>query len=288
MANKLRLYSIMTIARSEYVRWITNPRIIIVGVLFVFMRTLSVEPLLERAEKMNIPLTVFEPFEAIGNSGMLVMFIPCVFLILISDYPIISGNTLLFVQRTGKLNWFLGQILFVATAILSYMGTIFLVSILISGGEFRTEWSETVRLYGAKFPEESDSFVSELLPSNLYNQIPLMTSVLQTFFLMSAYLFFLILILYLFKLMHVKSAGLIAVFIIIGLGVATCSLKTSVMWYFPMANTIIWLHYTEILREPIVPIWWSYFYFAAGITALFTANIIALKKLQFTNIEQVG
>ena len=288
MANKLRLYSIMTIARSEYVRWITNPRIIIVGVLFVFMRTLSVEPLLERAEKMNIPLTVFEPFEAIGNSGMLVMFIPCVFLILISDYPIISGNTLLFVQRTGKLNWFLGQILFVATAILSYMGTIFLVSILISGGEFRTEWSETVRLYGAKFPEESDSFVSALLPSNLYNQIPLMTSVLQTFFLMSAYLFFLILILYLFKLMHVKSAGLIAVFIIIGLGVATCSLKTSVMWYFPMANTIIWLHYTEILREPIVPIWWSYFYFAAGITALFTANIIALKKLQFTNIEQVG
>ena len=160
------------------------------------------------------------------------------------------------------------------------MGMIFLVSILISGGEFRTEWSETVRLYGARFPEESDSFVSELLPSNLYNQIPLMTSVLQTFFL--------ILILYLFKLMHVKSAGLIAVFIVIGLGVATCSLKTSVMWYFPMANTIIWLHYTEILREPIVPIWWSYFYSAAGITALFTANIIALKKLQFTNIEQVG
>lgn len=286
--NKLRLRSIMSIARSEYVRWLTNPRIIIIGVMFVFMRTLAVEPLLERAEKMNVPLTVFEPFEAIGNSGMLVMLIPCVFLILISDYPIISGNTLLFVHRTGKLNWFLGQLLFVVTAIFSYMGMLFLVSILISGGQFRTEWSETVRLYGAKFPDEFDSFASELLPSNLYNQIPLMTSVLQTFFLMSAYLFFLVLILYLFKLMHIKSAGLIAVFIVIGLGVASCSLKTSAMWYFPMANTIVWLHYTEILREPVVPIWRSYFYFTAGIAVLFTVNLIALKKLQFTNIEQVG
>lgn len=252
------------------------------------MRTLAVEPLLERAEKMNVPLTVFEPFEAIGNSGMLVMLIPCVFLILISDYPIISGNTLFFVQRTGKLNWLLGQLLFVIAAIFSYMGMIFLVSILISGGEFRTEWSETVRFYSARFPDESDSFASELLPSNLYNQIPLMTSVMQTFFLMSAYLFLLVLILYLFKLLHIKSAGLITVFIIIGLGVATCSLKTPAMWCLPMSNTIVWLHYTEILREPVVPIWRSYFYFAAGITVLLSANIAVLKKLQFINIEQVG
>lgn len=286
--SKIRLRSILSIARSEYIRWLTNPRIIIVGILFVFMRTLAVEPLLEHAEKMNVPLTVFEPFEAIGNSGMLVMLIPCVFLILISDYPIISGNTLFFVQRTGKLNWLLGQLLFVIAAIFSYMGMIFLVSILISGGEFRTEWSETVRLFSARFPDESDSFASELLPSNLYNQIPLMTSVMQTFFLMSAYLFLLVLILYLFKLLHIKSAGLIAVFIIIGLGVATCSLKTPAMWYLPMSNTIVWLHYTEILREPVVPIWRSYFYFAASIVVLLTANIAVLKKLQFINIEQVG
>lgn len=286
--NKIRLRSILSIARSEYIRWLTNPRIIIVGILFVFMRTLAVEPLLEHAEKMNVPLTVFEPFEAIGNSGMLVMLIPCVFLILLSDYPIISGNTLFFVQRTGKLNWLLGQLLFIIAAIFSYMGMIFLVSILISGGEFRAEWSETVRLFSARFPDESDSFASELLPSNLYNQIPLMTSVMQTFFLMSAYLFLLVLILYLFKLLHIKSAGLIAVFIIIGLGVATCSLKTPAMWYFPMSNTIVWLHYTEILREPVIPIWRSYLYFAVSIAVLLSANIAMLKKLQFTNIEQVG
>lgn len=286
--NKSRFFSVLSIARSEYIRWITNPRILIVGILFIFMRTLAVEPLLERAEKMSVPITVFEPFVAIGNSGILVLLMPCVFLVLISDYPIISGNTLLFVQRTGKINWFLGQLLFIISAIFSYMGTLLIVSIATSKGEFHIEWSETVRLYASRFPNEYNSFASELLPSNLYNQIPIITSVLQTFLLMSAYLFVLVLILYLFKLMSIKSAGVFAVFTIIGLGVATCSLKTDAMWHFPMANTIVWLHYTEILSEPVIPIIRSYLYFAIIITALLIGNFMALKKLQFTNIEQVS
>ena len=288
MENRLRFKSVISIARSEYIRWIMNPRILIVGVLFIFMRTLAVEPLLERAAKMGVPLTVFEPFVAIGNSGMLVLLMPCVFLILISDYPVISGFTLLCVQRTGKLNWFIGQLIFILFTIFSYVGVIFTVSVLTSGGEFRTEWSDTVRFYASNFPDEYNSFTSELLPSNLYNQIPLMTSVVQTFFLMSAYLFVLVLVLYLFKMLNIKSAGLFAVFVIIGLGVSTCSIKSASMWYFPMANTIVWLHYTKILREPVIPISRSYIYFAIIITLLIVLNFVALKKMQFRNIEQVG
>lgn len=133
-----------------------------------------------------------------------------------------------------------------------------------------------------------NSFASELIHSNLYNQIPLMTSVLQTFFLMSAYLFILVLILYLFKLMNIKSAGVFAVYTVIGLGVATCSIKTSSMWLFPMANTIVWLHYTEIMRKPVIPINQSYIYFTIVTTFLLICNFVSLKKLQFVNIEQVG
>lgn len=86
-----------SVARSEYVKWITNPRIIIIGVLIIFMRTLAVEPLIERAEKMDLLLDILEPFAAVGNSGMLVMLMPCVFMVLVSDYPKMTGNTLFFV-----------------------------------------------------------------------------------------------------------------------------------------------------------------------------------------------
>lgn len=180
MVNKT-LKCVCSAARAEYIRWITNPRIIIVGVLLVFMRTLAIEPLLERAEKMEIPLSIFEPFVAVGNSGMLVMLMPCVFMVLISDYPKLTGNTLFFIQRTGRLNWFLGQIIFLLMAISSFLFAVLAGSVLLSKGEFAWAWSDAVTKYTAHFPNEADSFTSSLLPSNLYNQIPLAAAVLQTF-----------------------------------------------------------------------------------------------------------
>ena len=52
---------VLSVARSEYIKWITNPRVIIVGVLLVFMRTLAIEPLLERSAKMGMPLNNPKP-----------------------------------------------------------------------------------------------------------------------------------------------------------------------------------------------------------------------------------
>ena len=276
-----------SVARSEYIKWITNPRVIIIGVLLVFMRTLAIEPLLERAAKIGLSLDILEPFAAIGNSGMLVMFMPCVFMVLISDYPKMTGNTMFFVQRTGRWNWFIGQIIFLLLTIISFISIIFIGSILLSKGDFTGGWSDVVTKYNAVFPNEAGSFTSLLLPSNLYNQIPLITVIIQTITLMSAYLFFLSMIIYFFKLIHVQSFGLVAAILIVSAGVITCSLKSDTMWLFPMANTIVWLKYDEILSQPNIPIWFSYLYFGIAIISIMIINCIAVKRLEFINIEQV-
>ncbi|MBQ8121180.1 MAG: hypothetical protein IJ172_10450, partial [Ruminococcus sp.] len=160
-----RLRCILAVARTEYLRWLTDPRVIIVGVLLVFMRSLAVEPLLERAVKFGEKLNILEPFVAVGNSGMLVMLMPCVFLILISDYPKMTGSTLFFIRRTGKTNWLWGQVLFLLMAIATFLLAVLIGSALVSGGAFAGSWSNTVTKYAARFPNEADSFVSQLLPS---------------------------------------------------------------------------------------------------------------------------
>lgn len=282
-----RARCIVSVARTEYLRWITDPRVIIVGVLLVFMRTLAVEPLLERAAKFGEKLNVLEPFAAIGNSGMLVMLMPCVFLILISDYPKMTGSTLFFIKRTGKANWFVGQLLFLIMAIVTFLFVVVIGSIIVSNGEYGLNWSDTVTKYEARFPNESGNFTSQLLPSNLYNQMTLVSAVGQTLLLMTMYLFVLSLIIYFFKLVHIQSFGLLAAIFIVAAGVMTCSLKSPSMWVFPMANTIVWLHYEEILSKQVFPIWCSYAYFIASIVAGLTLNTIAVGRLQFYNIELV-
>ncbi|MCD7716094.1 MAG: hypothetical protein LUG56_05325 [Lachnospiraceae bacterium] len=276
-----------TVAQSEYVKWITNPRIIITGVMLVFMKTLAVDPLLERAAKIGFTLDVLEPFVAIGNSGVLVMIMPCVFMVLISDYPKMTGNTLFFVQRTGRWNWFAGQILFLFYTILSFLFVVLIGGILLSQGKFTGTWSDVVTKYDALYPEEAGNFTSQLLPSNLYNQIPLITATVQTIMLMAAYMFLLAMVIYFFRLIHIQSFGLLFAAFVVAAGVITCSLKSKTMWCFPMANTIVWLHYDEILDAPIFPVWFSYAYFGITDITIMGINLIAVKRLEFTNIEQV-
>lgn len=282
-----RLKCICAVARTEYIKWLTDPRVIIVGVLLIFMRTLAVEPLLERAVKFGEKLGILEPFVAVGNSGMLVMLMPCVFLVLISDYPKMTGNTLLFIKRTGKTNWFCGQLMFLLMAIVTFLLAVLVGSMLVSGGSFGTDWSNAVTKYSARFPQESDNFASQLLPSNLYNQLSLLSSVMHTLVLMTLYLFILSLVIYFFKLIHIQSFGLFIAIFIVAAGVMTCSLKSSSMWAFPMANTIVWLHYDEILRTQKFPVWCSYAYFGAFVSALSIINFTAARKLELFNIELV-
>ena len=94
MGNKIKFRAIWNVAISEFIKWITNPRIIIAGVLIVFIRSFAVLPMLEQADKYGEPLNILEPFIAVGNSGMLALFLPLVFLLLISDFPIMGGNPL--------------------------------------------------------------------------------------------------------------------------------------------------------------------------------------------------
>lgn len=273
------LGKIWGVARTEFVDWLTNPRIIIVGILLIFIKTLAIDPLTARAEKFGDEMCVFEPFIAVGNSGMLTLFIPLVFMVLFSDYPKLGGNSLFFISRTGKRDWLCGQLLFLVMAIFTFMGTIMLASILLSDGKLEFQWSEAVRKYAARFPEEAYNFDGQLLPSNLYNQIPMMTAWWQTFVLMSAYLLTLALVIYLLKMLFSSTVGLGGALAVIAIGTTTTSLYSPLRWVFPTANTIMWLHYTEIYSKAIYPVWASFTYFAVIITALVVGNFLALKRL---------
>ncbi len=278
---------ILGVAKTEFIGWITNPRVIVAGVLIIFIKTLAIDPLAARADKFGESLIFFEPFVAVGNSRVLAMFIPLVFLVLISDYPKLHGNALFYISRTGKRRWLMGQILFIIMAVATFLAVILLTSILFSGGQFGDNWSDAVRKYNARFPNEAFNFDSQLLPSNLYNQIPMLTAVVQTFVLMGMYLLSLSLVTYLFKILFNNSSGLAAAVALIGAGVVTSSLNSAAMWAFPMANTIVWMHYTEILSEPIYPVWSSFAYFGGLLTVLTVLNFLALKKIKFTEAAEL-
>ncbi len=278
-----RFTAIWGTARAEYVKWLTNPRNILLFVMIIFAKTMALDPLFEKADRFGSKIGILEPFAAVGNSALLIMFLPAVYLVLMSDFPKFDGGSMYAISRIGKREWLFGQILFAVMSTMTYILAMFVFITVFSLGsaDIILSWSDCTRYYIAKFPDEATSFAVRLLPSNLYNQIELVPAVVHTIILLFLHLFLLSLILLIFKISSMKNAGLFANLTVIALGFVTCMANTKIMWAFPMANSIIWLHYTEILREPIMPIRFSYAYFAVMIILLIITAMLVVKKSDF-------
>ena len=285
----LNLRKIFSTARTEYVKWITNPRMIILGVVLIFIYTFAIEPLVENAKLMDAPLNIFEPFIAIANSNLLIIILPAVFLTLISDFPRTDGNTLFFLQRTGKLNWLYGQILFIIMAIFSFVGVIFAVTVvpMTFNGFCANQWSDVVTKFGIVFPEKAMSFGNCLITEKLFNQVLPFNAAIQAYLLLMCYLLVLALIMLMFNCLKIKLMGLLSSGSIIAFGAALSVVNVKSMWIFPMSHTIIYLHYTKYFREPIFAMWKSVVYFITVMAVLIIISSLAIKNTNFDSLQDI-
>ena len=282
--------SIWVMAWTEYRQWIVNPRILLIGILCVFSKSMVADALIQQAAETGEKLHYLEPFIAMGNSNVLLLFFPFVFLILMSDFPAMRKSTLFVMKRTGKRVWFYGQFLFLWMCAVTFLLLVLGLSCLsvIGNADWGNSWSNAVTKYAAMFPEKYNSFTAQYIPVNLYNQLPIDIAFWHTVFLLLGYLVLLAMLLMLWKLCLCKTAGLLTNATLIGLGAAACTIRLPAMWIFPMANSLIWMHYTKIAAEPVYPLWASYAYFGVGIGLLLLVCRIILDKTNAVGIGMGG
>lgn len=288
--KRFSLRKSFSLAKVEFVKWICDARMIILSVLLIFIYSFAIEPLLANAELMNEPLNILEPFIAVANSGAILLIIPLVFLTLIADYPKIDTNTVFYIIRVGRFNWLIGQILKLIFMAASYLAVIFLGAVvpMISKGFWYNGWSNVATKFAQQFPGKSGNFGVQLLPENLYNQLSVFSAAVQSYLLVFAYLIIIGLILLAFSLIKQKTLGFVLCGAVISLGTAFCSIKTSLMWTMPMANSIIWLHYTKYFREPVVSIVFSICYLLIFIAILLIVSLIAISKFNYDNVSEIA
>lgn len=288
--NFFSLKKSFSLARAEYLKWICDARMLILSVLLVFIYSFAITPLLENAQIMNEPLNILEPFIAVANSGTLMLIIPLVFLTLTADFPKIDTNTVFYIIRVGRFNWLVGQILKLIFMALSFLLVIFLGAVvpMLSKGFWYNGWSNVVTGFASEFPEQSGNFGVQLLPENLYNQLDVFSAATESYLLIFAYLMILGLILLSFSLIKQKTFGFVTAGAIISLGTALCSIKTNLMWITPMANSVVWIHYTKYFSQPIMPMSFSVCYLVIFIVALIIFCFAAIRKFNYDNVSEIA
>lgn len=277
-------------AKTEYIKWVCDARMVILGVLLIFIYNFAITPLLQNAEKMNEPLNMLEPFIAVANSGAVLMIIPLVFMTLIADFPKIDNNTVFYIMRIGRKNWLTGQIIKLVMMAASYLAVIFIGSVvpMLTRGFWYNGWSNVVTNFKNVFPEQSMNFGTQLVPENLYNQLTVFEAAVKSYLLVFAYLMIIGLILLSLSLIKHKTLGFVACGAVIALGTAFCSIKTVLMWTMPMANSIIWLHFTKYFRVPEVSITFSVVYLVTFVLALIIFCYIMIGRFNYDNVSEIA
>lgn len=273
--------TVWKISLIEIVGLLRSTKIIVLALFVIFVNIQIITPLRSLSAAMGHRLSVLEPFAAIGNSGLVVLILPFFFMTMMADFPKDGVSRYFCRIRCSKRTWVMGQILYAVES--SVLMTLFtLVSSVIMSADFISfatpDYSYAVTKYVSTFPERSGEYVVNLIPENLYNQIPLPVATLHTALLLILYFIMLSLIILIFSLLKKKTAGLFTDAAIIISGAVACAGRTAYMWILPMSHTITWLHYTEYQRSPVLPLYNSYMYFIIADLALIIPAVLISRR----------
>lgn len=203
---------------------------IILAALVVFIYVCAVAPLNANAALMGKPLNAVEPYIAALNSGSLLV-IPLGFLAISSDFPKIDRAAMFAIIRTGRLNWFWGQLTNLVMMCAAYLLFIFIASTAQTAftGFWGLNWSDVALHFAREFPEQAMNFGVLLLPKNLFNHLSLLGAAVQSTLFVFLYLIMLGMIMLCFTILGKRPAGVIICGGLIAAGFALCSIKASLM-----------------------------------------------------------
>ena len=277
--HNISMRKIIRVCQAECYHFLCSGRLALVLAVWVFAYQFITVPLLRNAERMHASLLVIEPYIALINSNFMILIMPVLFLVLLSDFPRVDANAYFYLVRTGKTNWVLGQLLYGVVITAGYLLMQFagMVIPVLAEGRWGTGWSPVITDFAREFPEYAQSAGAVSIQPQLYYHVPPWEAVLVGSALLAAYLYLLLLIKLLCFLLRAKTMGLLLCFFVIAFGTGLCTTFSQMRFLMPMGNSILGTHYSQYYMEMVYPLEYSVIYFAMLI-GVFIIGIIGLRK----------
>lgn len=274
-------------ARMEYSLWLTNPRMSILLVLLVLIHSMVIQPLAQAGGQIGVRFHLLEPLAALCNSTLILLILPLGFLILMAGFPRMDRGFLLQLYRVGRLNWVLGELLYLCMAAATYLGAVLLGTALCSlpyAPITSPGWSAVATDYVNILGESALKSATALLPKNLYQQMGPGAAVAGSFLLLFLCLVLMGAILLAASLLRINSLGVASDAALLLVGAGFVILDSPWMWGFPCAHALIWLHYNPYFRTPVCPLWVSGLYFLLGAALMTALACVTAKRRSFDSM----
>ncbi|MGN0375190.1 MAG: hypothetical protein ACI4EN_06775, partial [Butyrivibrio sp.] len=277
------------LAKTEYVKWICNPKMLMFAVMIIFIYDYIIKEMLKAASNMNTGLMILEPFIAICNSTLLLLIMPAVYMALMGDFPKVDGNSMYYIQRVGKQNWMFGQFIFSVMASVTFVvSTVLCSSVCVLGNCFTyNKWSEVATKFVKYNPEQSQSLLAILFTGRLYNNLSPVEAFALSAGLMTLYLILISMLLLMGFTIGKRTAGIAVTGMVICAGSALVEVGSSFKWVFPASHTLPWVHYNLIYNKQYFDIRLSFIYFVVFIIILYLVSSRLIERYDFSKISEM-
>lgn len=282
----MKMKNVWLVTKSECIRFVKNPRLILLVILFLVMYRLILLPFSEAMNVMEQPVNLLEAPIAVANNWILVLLIALVYLILISSFPTVDGNSNYYLTRMGRRNWMMGELLFLVIATIGYVILVLgsAIAFFASNAFFANGWSTVVSEYDQLYGDMGNK-MSSILPENLYYQMAPFEAFMHSVFLVFLLLLFCGLLFFLGCISSKRLLYFVIQVAHIAIGGALSAVYFPVMWLFPFTHALLVRHYRMYMREyylsPNISVW-----ILAG--GCFVLIYFILRKIKTCNLSTIG
>ena len=105
-----------------------SSKVLILCLFLIFVNIQVIDPLRGVSQDMNGKLSVFEPFIAISNSGIILLVLPLLYIVMMADYPREGGVQYFIRIRSNLRSWITEQIIF------SFFASVIVVTVVMICG----------------------------------------------------------------------------------------------------------------------------------------------------------
>lgn len=176
MGQKISFTVIMKVAKLGIKKWMTSPRMYVVAILAALFMWAPLEQI--RIFAMQQELSVsnwYFPLMWADDNGMIVLFLYFDIILMFCNAPFVDRQQIFVLLRSGKKNWFLGQLLYIVSAAVIYFLYIFVLTIVefIPYVGFSLRWESVFESLANYTYVSADMRASSMPTELIHNLMPL-------------------------------------------------------------------------------------------------------------------
>ena len=288
-----RVKQVFMVVKANFRRWKNNPQIILAFLLGFVISFLLSNKVIDFAERFDTTLQMFESFIWTFGDAKSILMISLCLLLIFSDFPNLGNDVPLFLVRTTRFRWMLGQLIYVATATIIYVFFILISTCILSVNYSYPAnlWSDTAAILGY-----SDIGRNVAIPSYvkvLERSFPYKCT-MELMLLMMGYALLLSVIILFFNMCK-KNMGMVAGVLFSGSGLMLNPTLISEWfdispermvdaniifgWISPLNHATYYMH--NFGYDNLPKLWMSYVFFATFILVFFILCLIKIRRYSF-------